>query len=38
LKDLIERIFVINYDERLTLEQILAHPFFHEKGKEKGVS
>jgi len=30
LKDLIEKIFVINYDERLTLDQILAHPFFQE--------
>ena len=28
LKDLIQKIFVINYDDRLSLDQILAHPFF----------
>lgn len=31
LKDLIQKIFVINYDERLTLDQILAHPFLYEE-------
>jgi serine/threonine protein kinase len=40
LKDLIEKIFVINYDDRLTLEQIMAHPFFEggaeKEGKGKG--
>ena len=30
LKDLIEKIFVINYDDRLSLDQILAHPFFYD--------
>lgn len=28
LKDLIEKILVINYDDRLSLEQIMAHSFF----------
>ena len=27
LKDLICKIFTINYDDRLTLDQILDHPF-----------
>ena len=28
LKDLITNIFNLNYDERLTIEEILNHPFF----------
>lgn len=33
LKDLIEKIFNLNYDDRLTTEEILNHPFFD--GTEK---
>lgn len=28
LKDLIKKILVLDYDERLTIEQVEAHPFF----------
>lgn len=32
---MIEKIFVINYDDRLTLEQIKAHPFFQADPEEQ---
>lgn len=36
LKDLIQKILVIDYDSRLTIDEIEAHPFFVGEGGPQG--